>query len=84
MKPLVTYEELQNDRLSKFEKDFNNRQQEFTSAMALPVPPTPDFNEKETFGGKNKKKQKKRKYKTRKNKKLIQKENINLIFIHEI
>ena len=45
-KPLVTYEELQNDRLSKFEKDFNNRQQEFTSAMALPVPPTPDFSDK--------------------------------------
>ena len=45
-KKLVTYEELQNDRLTKFEKDFNSRQQEFTSAMALPVPPTPDFSDK--------------------------------------
>jgi hypothetical protein len=45
-KPLVTYEEIQNDRLSKFEKDYNSRQQEFTSAMALPVPPTPDFSDK--------------------------------------
>jgi hypothetical protein len=45
-KKLVTYEELQNDRLSKFEKDFNSRQQEFTSAMALPIPPTPDFSDK--------------------------------------
>jgi hypothetical protein len=45
-KKLVTYEELQNDRLTKFEKDLNSRQQEFTSAMALPVPPTPDFSDK--------------------------------------
>ena len=45
-KKLVTYEELQNDRLTKFEKDFNSKQQEFTSAMALPVPPTPDFSDK--------------------------------------
>jgi hypothetical protein len=45
-KGLVTYEEIQNDRLSKFEKDFNSKQQEFTSAMALPIPPTPDFSDK--------------------------------------
>jgi hypothetical protein len=45
-KKLVTYEEIQNDRLSKFEKDFNSKQQEFTNAMALPVPPTPDFSDK--------------------------------------
>lgn len=45
-KKLVTYEDIQNDRLSKFEKDFNSKQQEFTSAMALPVPPTPDFSDK--------------------------------------
>lgn len=45
-KKLVTYEDLQNDRLTKFEKDLNSRQQEFTSAMALPVPPTPDFSDK--------------------------------------
>ena len=45
-KTLVTYDEIQNDRLSKFEKDFNTKQQEFTSAMALPIPPTPDFSDK--------------------------------------
>jgi hypothetical protein len=45
-KNLITYEEIQNDRLSQFERDFNNRQQEFTSAMSLPVPPAPDFSDK--------------------------------------
>jgi hypothetical protein len=45
-KGLVTYEEIQNDRLSQFEKDYTSRQQEFTSAMSLPVPKTPDFSDK--------------------------------------
>ena len=45
-KDLITYEEIQNDRLSQFEKDYNNRQQEFTSAMSLPVPQAPDFSDK--------------------------------------
>ena len=45
-KNLITYEEIQNDRLSQFERDFNNRQQEFTSAMSLPVPLAPDFSDK--------------------------------------
>jgi hypothetical protein len=45
-KDLITYEEIQNDRLSQFERDYNNRQQEFTSAMSLPVPEAPDFSDK--------------------------------------
>ena len=45
-KELVTYEDIQSDRLSQFEKDYNNRQQEFSKAMALPVPTTPNFSDK--------------------------------------
>lgn len=43
---LITYEEIQNDRRSQFEKDFNKRQEEFTNAMTLPVPPVPKFSDK--------------------------------------
>jgi hypothetical protein len=45
-KELVTYEDIQSDRLSQFEKDYNNRQQEFSKAMALPVPTAPNFSDK--------------------------------------
>lgn len=43
---LITYEEIQNDKRSQFDKDLNRRQEEFTNAMALPVPPVPKFNDK--------------------------------------
>jgi hypothetical protein len=42
---LITYEEIQNDKRSQFEKDLNRRQEEFTNAMALPVPPVPKFTD---------------------------------------
>jgi hypothetical protein len=42
---LITYEEIQNDRRSQFDKDLNKRQEEFTSAMSLPVPPVPKFTD---------------------------------------
>jgi hypothetical protein len=42
---LITYEEIQNDRRSQFDKDLNKRQEEFTSAMTLPVPPVPKFTD---------------------------------------
>jgi hypothetical protein len=42
---LITYEEIQNDRRSQFDKDLNKRQEEFTNAMTLPVPPVPKFND---------------------------------------
>lgn len=44
-KILITQEELQNDRTSHFEQEFNKKQQEFTSAMAVPVPTTPVFTD---------------------------------------
>lgn len=42
---LITYEEIQNDKRSQFDKDLNKRQDEFTSAMSLPVPPVPKFSD---------------------------------------
>jgi hypothetical protein len=42
---LITYEEIQNDRRSQFDKDLNKRQEEFTNAMSLPVPPVPKFTD---------------------------------------
>lgn len=41
----ITFEEIQNARLSNFEKDLSNKQQEFNDAMKLPIPPTPKFND---------------------------------------
>ena len=42
---LITYEEIQNDKRSQFDKDLNKRQEEFSSAMTLPVPPVPKFTD---------------------------------------
>jgi hypothetical protein len=42
---LITYEELQTDRLSQFDKDLTRRQEEFTSAMKLSVPDVPKFTD---------------------------------------
>ena len=42
---LITYEEIQNDKRSQFDKDLNRRQEEFTNSMALPVPPVPKFSD---------------------------------------
>jgi hypothetical protein len=44
-KILITQEELQNDRAANFEQELNKKQQEFTSAMAVPVPTTPVFTD---------------------------------------
>ena len=44
-KLLITQEELQNDRTANFEQELNRKQQEFTSAMAVPVPTTPVFTD---------------------------------------
>lgn len=41
----VTFEEIQNDKRSQFERDLNARQSEFTSAMTPPVPPVPKFSD---------------------------------------
>ncbi len=44
-KELITYEDLQTDRLSQFDKDLTKRQEEFTSAMKLNVPNVPKFTD---------------------------------------
>lgn len=50
LKELVTYEEIQNDRKSQFDRDLNRAQEEFTNAVTLKVPDVPNFsdNYKET------------------------------------
>jgi hypothetical protein len=45
VKQSITFEEIQNDRKSLFEKELNKKQEEFTNAMALPVPPVPNFSD---------------------------------------
>ena len=47
-KELITYEELQNDRKSHFEKDLQQRQQEFEDTMSIKAPPVPEFADKFT------------------------------------
>ena len=45
LKEKITFEELQQERVSQFEKDLNAKQQEFSSAMAVPLPPAPVFSD---------------------------------------
>lgn len=42
---LITSSELQTERISQFEKELSQKQNEFTNAMSLPVPPTPKFSD---------------------------------------
>ena len=44
--PPITYEDIQNQRLSRFEKELNKKQEEFSNAITLPTPPLPDFSDK--------------------------------------
>lgn len=46
IKQPITYEEIQNERKTQFEKDLYSRQQEFSNAMTQEVPPMPDFSDK--------------------------------------
>ena len=48
LKEVITFEEIQNDRKSQFEKDFNRRQEEFEDSMTLKAPPVPEFSDKES------------------------------------
>jgi len=45
VKQSITFEEIQNDRKILFEKELNKKQEEFTNAMTLPVPPVPNFSD---------------------------------------
>jgi hypothetical protein len=46
VKELITYEEIQNERKTKFEKDFSKRQEEFEDFMTVKAPPVPEFADK--------------------------------------
>ena len=46
-KESITYEDIQNDRTSQFEKDLNKYKDEFNDAMSLPIPPVPNFSDNE-------------------------------------
>lgn len=43
IKELITYEEIHDDKKSKFERDLKYREEEFSSAMSLKVPEVPTF-----------------------------------------
>ena len=45
LKQPITYEEIQNEKKSKFEMELNERQIDFTNALSRPVPPTPNFKD---------------------------------------
>lgn len=45
-KDLITYEEIQEERKSVFEREFNKKQQEFQQSVTLPTPPVPQFGDK--------------------------------------
>jgi hypothetical protein len=44
-KDLITSSDLQTERISQFEKELSQKQNEFANAMTLPVPPTPKFSD---------------------------------------
>jgi hypothetical protein len=43
---LITYEELQNDRKTQFEKDLIKKEQEFENSINVKPPPVPEFSDK--------------------------------------
>jgi hypothetical protein len=47
VKELITYEEIQNERKSNFERDFNKRQEEFEDFITVKAPPVPEFADKD-------------------------------------
>ena len=44
-KELITYEEIQNDKKSQFEKDLQQRQQDFENSINVKAPPVPEFSD---------------------------------------
>jgi hypothetical protein len=47
VKESITYEEIQNDRRSRFDHDLNKRQEEFEDFMTIKPPPVPEFADKD-------------------------------------
>jgi hypothetical protein len=45
-KESITYEEIQNDRKSQFDKDLQKRQQDFEDSISIKAPPVPEFSDK--------------------------------------
>jgi len=45
VKQSITFEDIHNDRMNFFEKELTKKQEEFTNAMTLPVPPVPNFSD---------------------------------------
>jgi hypothetical protein len=41
----ITFEEIQNDKKSKFEKDYNSKLNDFQNAMTVPIPDKPNFQD---------------------------------------
>lgn len=48
IKELITFEEIQNDKKSKIDRDFTRRQEEFEDSMTLKSPSVPEFSDKKT------------------------------------
>ena len=48
IKESITYEEIQNDRRSQFDRDLTKRQNEFEDIMNVKVPPVPEFSDKKS------------------------------------
>jgi len=46
VKELITYEEIQNEKKSQFDKDYERMQEEFTNSVTLKVPEVPEFADK--------------------------------------
>jgi len=46
IKETITYEEIQNDRKAKIEKEYTKRQEEFEDSMTIKAPPVPEFSDK--------------------------------------
>jgi len=46
VKESITYEDIQNDRKTQFEKDLQLKQQEFEDSITLKAPPVPEFADK--------------------------------------
>ena len=47
IKESITYEDIQNDRRNKFERDLNRHQEEFDDFMTIKAPPVPEFADKD-------------------------------------
>jgi len=45
VKELITYEEIQNDRRSQFDRDYSKAQEEFTNSVTMKVPDVPNFSD---------------------------------------